>query len=147
MNLSRLLPHGITPGELELALVAVLVVALLAVSRHARTIARLAAQAAAAAPAAAAPKSSGGRGKLFLLALAAGGGIWAYVKARHPVAAAKAAPPPAPSPTPRPTITQTVAPHVAAYHFPLTGSQFLIMLGIGAVVAIALGVQALRRSS
>ena len=44
-NLSHLhLPHGITPGELELALVVVLVIALLAVSRHARTIARLAAQ-------------------------------------------------------------------------------------------------------
>jgi hypothetical protein len=144
VNLSHLhLPHGITPGELELALVVVVVLAVLATSRHARTIAKLAAKAAAApAPA---PKSSGGKGKFLLLAGVIGGGIWAYVKTRHPVAAVNAAPAPSPSPSPTPG-SASGTPPITAYHFPLTGGQILVMLAIAAVVAIVLLGPVLRRS-
>ena len=78
------------------------------------------------------PKKSGGAGKLLLaiLAVAFGVGAWEHY---HPAATgAKATPAPSPSPvpTPRPTVTQTIAPHVTNYHFPLTGTQILIGLAV-----------------
>jgi hypothetical protein len=45
-------------------------------------------------------------------------------------------------------VTRTVAPHAATHFTPpfhLTGTQFLIMLGIAAVVAIVIIGQVLRR--
>ena len=95
-----------------------------------------------------APKSSGGRGKLLLLAGAVGGGAWFYLKSRHPAAATVATPQPAPSPASRPTVTQTVAPHVTApVHLPISGSTIVWIFVIAAVVAIVLLGPVLRRSS
>ena len=85
----------------------------------------------------AAPKSSGGSGKVLLIVLAAVAAIFGYAKLGHPAATgAKASPAPSPSPVPHPvpTVTQTVAPHVTDFHFPLTGSQILIGLAVVAIV-------------
>jgi hypothetical protein len=111
---------------------------LLVIILLARTVGRLSKLARVAAAPVAPPKSSGGHGKLLLLAGAIGAGVWAYVKTRHPVAAAKAAPAPSPSPTPRPAVTRTVAPHVtqAAGHLLTVSGNVVVMYAIGAVVAI-----------
>jgi hypothetical protein len=96
----------------------------------------------------AAPKKSGGGPKLLLLAAAGVGGYVLFERHQNAAAPAKAAPAPSPSPAPHPTVTQTVAPHITMpAHLPLTGTQILIMIGIGAVVAIVLGGTILRRSS
>lgn len=140
---------GVTAGQVEAAVVAlaVLVVIWLLV----RTLGHMTrALAKAAAPAPAPAKSGGGlKGLLFLAALGAGG--WFLVTHLHatPSGAAKAAPSlPAPTPTPQPTVTRTVAPH-AAPHFSLpvhlTGGQYVLIILIGAVVAIVLLGPVLRR--
>ena len=84
------------------------------------------------------PKPSGGGGKLLLLAGLGGAGFWYWdTHLRHaPAGTAKAAPAPSPSPVPHPvpTVTQTVAPHITDFHFPLTGGQILIGLAVIAIV-------------
>jgi hypothetical protein len=80
----------------------------------------------------AAPKKSGGGVKLLLLAAAGVGGYVLFERHQNAAAPAKAAP--SPTPTPRPTVTQTVAPHIASYHFPLTGGQILIAVAVIAVI-------------
>jgi len=92
----------------------------------------------AAAPAAPAPaaKKSGGGLKLLLLGAAGVGGWVLFERHQNAAAPVKAAPAPAPHPvpTPHPTVTQTVAPHVTTFHFPLTGNQILIAIAVVAVV-------------
>ena len=140
-------PAWVTPQSI--ALIVAGAVVLLVILRLTRTLGHLAkavtkAAAPVAAPASAA-RSSGGRVKLLALAAAAVGGFVLFERVKNAAPAVKATP--APSPSPRPTITQTVAPHVTAFHFPLTGVQSLWALGIAAVVAIVLLGPVLRRSS
>ena len=142
-------PAWVTPQSITLIVVGAAV--LLVIVRLARAVGHLAKAATKAAAPVAAPaaatRSSGGGGRLKLLlgAVAAVGGFVLFERVKNGATAVKAAP--APSPTPRPTITQTVAPHVTAFHFPLTGVQILWALGIAAVVAIVLLGPVLRRSS
>ena len=145
----RHVPAWVTPQVIIAVIVgAVVLLVILRLTRIMLHLARAATKAAApvTAPASAA-RSSGGRVKLLALAAAAIGGFVLFERAKNTATAVKATPAPSPSPTPRPTITQTVAPHVTAFHFPLTGGQILIALGIAALLAIVLLGPVLRRPS
>lgn len=87
------------------------------------------------------PRRSGGGGKLLLIAGAAVAGLLAWGRYKPATTGVKAAPAPSPSPSPTPTVTRTVAPR-AAPHFTLpvhlTGGQYVLVVLIGAVVAIVL---------
>jgi hypothetical protein len=142
------IPGWATPHNL--ALIAAATGAGLVIIMLARAVGRLASLARIAAAPVAAAKPSRGGAKLLLLAGAAGAGIWAYVKTRHPAAATAVRAAPAPSPSPLPTVTRTVAPHVTPHFaFPvhLTGGEFVIIILIAAVVVIVLLGPAVRRPS
>ena len=147
-------PAWATMHNAELA-GAVLVIVLLALA-----VLRLAKAVRAAAAPVAAPKSSGGRGMLLLLAGAAGVGGWFWYESKHKTAvtAAGPVPVPSPSPTPRPTVTQTVAPPAAhpgagtglvaqltAWMNHLTGTDWVLIVLIGAVATFAIVRPLLRR--
>ena len=127
----------------------IVAVALLVIVLLVRAVGRLAKAVGAAAAPAPVPKKSGGGGKL-LLAGAAGAAGWLLWEGRHSTAApVKAAP--APSPHPTPTVTRTVAPH-ATPHLPsfaflnhLTGTDWVLIVLIGAVVTFAIVRPLLRR--
>ena len=137
-------PAWVTPQSITLIVVGAAV--LLVIVRLARAVGHLAKAATKAAAPVAAPASAAMSSRVparLLVAIVAAVGGFVFLRAHNAAPAVKAAP--APSPTPRPTITQTVAPHVTAFHFPLTGVQILWALGIAAVVAIVLLGPVLRR--
>ncbi len=143
---------GVTPGGVAEA--AGVLAAVVVILRLARALGRMSALLAkmAATPAAASAKSSGGGAKrLVILVILGLGGLLVWNTARHGGAAVAAGKPPAPlpTPTPQPTVTRTVAPHAAPHFtFPvhLTGGDVVLIILIGAVVAIVLLGPLLRRS-
>ena len=154
-------PAWVTPQAIALIIAgAVVLLVLLRLTRIMSHLARAAAKAAAPAVApASAARSSGGRVKLLAAAAAAVGGFVLFERAKNAATAVKAAPAPSPSPTPRPTITQTVAPpaahpgpqsgllaHLTAWMDHLTGTDWVLIVLIGAVLTFALVWPLLKRS-
>ena len=148
--------QGLTPGKITLAAVGLAVVVV--ILRLTKALGRVAALLAKATAPAAAPAKSGGvaANRFALLAVLAGGVLLTLRAAHHGGTAIAGGRPavPSPSPSPQPTVTRTVAPH-ASPHFTLphltfldhlTGTDWVLIVLIGAVVTFALVRPLLRRS-
>jgi hypothetical protein len=147
---------GVTPGQIALAIgslaIAVVILRLtLTLGRVAALLAKM-----ASAPATAPAKSSSGSGirRLAILGILGLGGLLAWNTARHGGAGVAAGRPaaPSPAPTPQPSVTRTVAPHATPHFVPhfafldhLTGTDWVLIVLIGAVLTVTLVAPLLRR--